>query len=218
MDTSNAIPELKRMTIHRALAELKLIDGKIVKRIAELNPVGLKQGDNSKVDGLLAEEDFKTAANSKFDSIVALINRKQKIKSAIVKSNGETKVTIGKNTMTVADAITFKTNVAMKQMLVDKLSKSKVLAVGAMNKNNEQIAENAKALGIAAVGKDNVDAKRESYESIVKTYKDSNIFTLADPLDITAKVEELENEISNYQTEVDAALSEINATTFIDIE
>lgn len=216
MSTTTEFPVLNRMTIHRALAELKLIDAKIVKRIAELNPVGLKQGD-SKVDGLLSEDEFKTNANSKFESIVALINRKQKIKSAIVKSNSETKVTIGGNTMTVADAITFKTMVALKTMLVDKLTKSKSLAVGSMNKNNETIAMNAKSLGEAAVGKDNVDAKKENYEAIVKTYTESNKFNLVDPLEIDKKIETLETEIDNYQMEVDAALSEINSTTFIEL-
>jgi hypothetical protein len=46
---------------------------------------------------------------------------------------------------------------------------------------------------------------------------ESNEWHLSDPLNIVDKIDALEKEVSEFETEVDATLSEINAITFIEI-
>ena len=74
---------MTQMTIHRALAELKLIDSRIEKAIESINPTGLMQAGGL-VDKRFTKEDFETEAKAKFQSVTDLIDRKNKIKGAIV--------------------------------------------------------------------------------------------------------------------------------------
>ena len=96
----------EKMTIHRGLSELKLIDSRIEKQITEISPVGINR-KGKMVDNIYPEEDFRISATSKFQSMTDLIERKSKIKSAIVKSNGTTMVKVGEKEMTVSNATTF---------------------------------------------------------------------------------------------------------------
>ena len=55
------------------------------------------------------EEEFKKRTTSDFQSLNDLIKRRNQVKNAIVSSNAVTKVTVGGQTMTVAEAIEYKT-------------------------------------------------------------------------------------------------------------
>jgi len=111
-----------KMTIHRALAELKLIDSRIEKQISLIEPSGLMQKDKL-VNNLHTKDSFEKETKAKLQSATDLIERKNKIKSAIVKANGETTVIIGDNAMTIADAINFKTVITVKKNLIDTLTR-----------------------------------------------------------------------------------------------
>ncbi len=104
---------MEKMTIHRALSELKLIDARITKQISEIEPTGIFQ-KGKLINGYKTPEDFNTTAKSKMDSVNDLIKRKVTIKSAIVNSNSTTKVNVGGTEMSVADAITFKGVIAFR--------------------------------------------------------------------------------------------------------
>jgi len=83
--------EKQKMTIHRALSELKLIDSKIEKQINEIIAVGIYQKGKN-INGYISPDEFKSSAKSKYDSVNDLIARKCNIKSAIVDSNSKTNV------------------------------------------------------------------------------------------------------------------------------
>ena len=54
-------------------------------------------------------------------------------------------------------------------------------------------------------------------KAIVEPFVKRNEFHLVDPLNIENKIRELEKEVDDFELEVDAALSEINAITTIEI-
>jgi len=206
---------MNKITIHRALAELKLIDAKIEKGINEIYPTGIFQ-KGRKIDNWISEDEFKKNAQSQYDSVTDLINRKVKIKSAIVNANCVTKIKVGERDMTIADAINFKRVIEMKKKLVNEMKRKHMVAVGNMNKNNEIVQKNVETLLANALGKDNVKTSKEDVDAISKPYLDNNIFSLFNPLETEKKVEALEKEINEFESEVDACLSEANATTFIE--
>lgn len=208
--------QVNRMTIHRALSELKVIDAKIEKQTNELLPTAYAQKDKP-IMGYLSVDEFTREAKSRHDSVLALIDRKLKIKSAIVHANGRTTVTIADKVMTIADAINFKAVIAKKIALVNRLKIMHNKAVGDMNKNNEMVEANVQRLLEATFGKENVKVGKEDVEAVRKPYMESNTFHLHDPLKVTEVITAMEKEISDFQSEVDATLSEINATTFIEI-
>lgn len=208
--------EKQKMTIHRALSELKLIDAKIEKQITEIVPVGIHQ-KGKLINGFATEKDFKESAQSKYDSVTDLIKRKTLIKSAIVMANGITKVKVGEKEMTIADAINFKAVVKFKYQLITKLKQSHLQAASATQKNNQIVDENVQKLLEHTFGKDSTKVDAKDMEAVRNPYMEANSWHLYDPLEVLKKVEAMEKETSEFEMEVDAALSEINAVTFIEI-
>lgn len=207
---------MEKMTIHRALSELKLIDARIEKQISEIVPSGVYQAGKL-INGYMTEEEFSALAQSKFDSVTDLLSRKTAIKSAIVRANGETFVTVAGKKMTIADAITYKTVVALKKKFAETLKTRHKQAVGNMNTNNEKVNANIQAILEATFGKDNVKVTKEDMEAVRKPYLAANEFHVFDPLKVENTVSGIEDEILAFEAEVDAVLSEINAVTFIEI-
>ncbi len=204
------------MTIHRALSELKLIDAKIDKQISELQPVAINQ-KGKKISGFVTEEEFKTRAESSYQSVTDLIARKIAIKSKIVESNSKTTVKVGGKDFTVADAITFKKIVETKKKLITHLTNKLKTETGNLNKNNEQVNANGLSISLAVVGND--QSKKDETQAVAakKAYIDGNEFHLVDPLKIQDKIASLEKETGDFEAEIDAVLSESNAVTIITI-
>ena len=215
MSTTTTTPPTK-MTIHRGLSELKIIDSKIAKAIDEIEPVGIHHL-NKPINGLIEPEKFKSNAEGAYNKINDLIVRKGKIKSAIVTANGVTKVKIGEKEMTIADAINFKKSLEHKKYLVSvlKLKHDKVLSK--YNLENEKVKASCDRVVEQAVGKDNVKIDPKDVEAISLPYMERNAVLFFNPLDLKDKVTTIENEIMDFESEVDAVLSEINSTTHIEI-
>lgn len=211
--------ENTKMTIHRALAELKLIDSRIEKGINVVEPTGLMQLGKP-VNGFYSKEDFEKEVKAKYQSVTDLIDRKNKIKSAIVKANGTTNVVVGGKTMTIADAINFKTVITVKKTLIAQLQRKHNAVKAKFNQENEKIntvaLENAKIM-IGKQGDDRVKPNDEDVKNIVEPFVKRNEFHLVDPLKVEETVEKLQIEVDEFEVEVDAVLSEINALTEIEI-
>ena len=202
------------MTIHRGLSELKLIDAKVSKQLQEIDPIGGYQ-KGKLINNRIKEEDFKNNAKSNWDSMTDLLNRKTKIKSAIVLSNAMTKVKVGDREMSIAEAITKKENIETYRNIIDTL-KMKVKKVHAvLNESNEKVKNNCQQVILATVGKDSTDTKQ--IDEISKQFMITNEVHIFDPIEIEKKIEELEKDYMEFKSEVDAVLSESNATTMIEI-
>ena len=206
------------MTIHRALAELKLIDSKIEKAISVIEPTGIMQV-NKLVNNFYKKEDFENDAKSKFQSVIDLIERKNKIKSAIVTTNGVTEVNISGIKMTIADAINFKSIIVFKKNLIETLIKKHNAIKSKFIIENEKIEkialENAKIM-IGKEGDNKVKPTDEDVKNIIEPFIKRNEFHLVDPLKVEQLTEKLQKEVSDFEVEVDAVLSEVNAITIIE--
>jgi hypothetical protein len=206
---------MEKMTIHRGLAELKLIDAKIQKQIEQLVPSGWKQKDK-KIFNFIDEDDFVKNAQSGYDAVLALIDRKNKIKCAIVRKNAETSVKVNDENMTIADAINFKTLVQFKKQLIVSMRQKHNKNLSDMEKANSTVDQNCQRVLEVTFGKDNVKVQSSDIEAVRKPFMEQNQFILVDPLKIVEKVDELEKAVMTFETEVDAVLSEINAITIIE--
>ena len=207
------------MTIHRALSELKLIDAKIEKSIEAIEPVGLMQ-EGKLVNDFHKKDDFEKAAKSGLQSVNDLIKRKNLIKSAIVKANGITEIEIGGSKMTIADAINYKLIIGFKKNLIKSLSEKNNSIKKKFILHNEKVntvaLENAKIM-IGKQGDDRVKATDADVMAIVEPYIKRNEFHFVDPLEIEKLIINLQSGVDEFEAEVDATLSEINAITIIEI-
>ena len=206
---------MEKVTIHRALSELKVIGQRIEKGIEAIQPSGIMQ-KGKLVNGLSQQEYFEKNAKTAYQSVLDLIKRRNAIKSAIVKANSETTVKIAGKTMTIADAINLKAVIGFQKKLIEVTRKKHAISKLNLEKNNAQIDAQALKLAEVALGKQGIKINDDDVEKVVGPYLAGNAFHLVDPIGIDAANEEMEKKISEFESEVDATLSEINAVTFIE--
>ncbi len=208
--------KIKKISIHRGLAELKTLDDRITKKINTITLVGLMKNDKL-VNGLTKEAEFKKQTKADYQSLTDLINRKEKIKSAIVKANATTVLEIAGKKMTIADAINKKLNISLLESLLSKMKTEHSGTVLQMNDHNQRIEQNALTLARQTLGNEGVETKPGDVDLITKNYTKINAVMLADPLGIEKLINKTEDYIDQFKAEVDGALSEINAITMIDV-
>lgn len=207
----------RTLTIHRALAELKLIDAKIEKQLDTQLSIISWMDANKIVDGITKEADFITNAKSSMQSIEGLISNREVIKSAITKSNNTTLVKVGEKEMTVIDAVNYRAIIAIKKRLLSKLVTKHSNATDRVLRHNAKVDDNSLALAKEALKKETVNIGDTDVAAIIKPYKDINYLTLCDPINSKEKIEALHDEIISFEAEIDATLSESNAITQIEI-
>lgn len=207
---------MEKVTIHRALSELKLIGARIEKQIQELEPAGIVQKDKL-VNGTTKKDDFENTAKARYQAVTDLIDRRAKIKAAIVLSNSVTDVAVAGVKMTVADAITQKALIESKKMLITHLKRKNNNAKSQLEQNNTRVDNNALDIAKVTLGKQGIKLQDDDVKRTVDPYLNDNRFSLVDPLALDKEIPDLEKKVADFEAEVDAILSEANATTFIEI-
>ncbi len=209
---------MRKISITEALNELKLYDSKINKAIAnaKLASAAKKCSDNV---GVIKKEEFTKRAKASYQSIVDLIANRNTLKSAIVKSNAVTEVSVNGKSMTVAEAIERKNSIEYEIMFLNEMKKQYVFATDTVNKENKKVDNKVDELLATLIGKEtSKDMSKESQEAIEKPYREKNEFEFIDPIGIYDKMIELEADIDGFSSEVDTKLVLSNATTFIEID
>lgn len=211
---------METMTITRGLAELKLLDSRIEKATNNgLFVVPLQK--NKKIFGRLTIEEFSNIAKETLQSVNDLINRRSKIKEAIVISNASTYVTIGSESMTVAEAIERKTSISYEKDLLAVLERQlKKAEVEVANGNQAAEAKALEALNTTLGSKNasKTDASEEDAKNIFDPIYNRFSWIIVDPAGVATKIIELRKKIEDFELNVDFELSSCNATTFISIE
>lgn len=213
----------EKMTIHKALSELKTIDDRIIKAISSNTYVLAAKHSAEKINGVKIL-DLKDNMKSGYQKVVDLIARRDAMKRAVVLSNATTEVTIGDKKYTVAEAIEMKNHgVEFKKALLQRLYAAYGTAQNEFNKNNgdalEKKAEQYILAVIAAQPKDSkMGVDSEAMKVMRQNYIDNNKYDIIDPLDVAKIIEALDTEINEFNTEIDAALSVSNALTVIEFE
>lgn len=199
---------VEQISITRALNELKLLDKRISKHIQ--SSVFVTHEVNKKVNAKVftPKEDLQ--------SINDLIQRRQIIKSKIMESNAITKVTIAGKTMTVVEAIELKESIKYKKELRDRIAHQVRRARKEIEDINEVAQGRLDSLLQANFGKES-KTKDSEMEAISKPFLERNEAKELDPLGIDSVYEKLENEIDDFENEVDFVLSESNSLTKIEI-
>ena len=118
------------MTITRALAEIKLLEQKAQKATTRgyVDVYSKKSGDRA-INSNMDMQSLVSAIKSEWQSYKDIIKRRDAIKHAILKSNNETTVKIGKQEMTVAEAIDKKHSIGLKKQMLASL-KTQWVGVG----------------------------------------------------------------------------------------
>jgi len=201
------------MSVHRGLSELKLYNNKIVTLNSGSFVVANKQ--SNKTIGGRSVDDVNNLIKGNFDSMVALIENRKRIKDAIVKSNAVTNVTVAGKVMTVAEAIERKASVEFERNFLRVLQNQFAQQNNIVEQQNSQLQTKLESFLQSTLGE-----KRDTntVKDLTKTFEDNNKFVLIDPNHIQDYIQKLEKNIDEFASQVDYTLSESNATTFFDVE
>lgn len=208
--------EYKKLSIHRALTELKMLNHRIEAATNDVSTVLANRKSNSKINGVEIQE-YEKQMQSSYDKVVSLIDYRNRIKSLVVESNAKTKVTVGKEEMTVAEAIERKQSIQFEKKLLEVMQQQYRSAINMVAKENDALPAKLETYLINILG----NKDKQSPEEVklhTETFMKRNEYELIDPMNVKKKIEVLNSGIEEFESEVDAVLSESNATTFIEIQ
>lgn len=206
------------MTIHKALAELKIIDDRIYKAISEGTFCVANKHSNEKIMGVPLDE-YEKVMQGSYDKANDLITRRNAIKRAVVLSNAVTKVKVDDADYTVAEAIEMKNHgIELQQLLLDELQKQyKKAQATILKQNGDDLEKRADQYAIGLYGAKEGKTNTDDFERVRKDFISANLYELVDPIKILDKINELEEHIAKFTAEVDSALSISNAITEITV-
>lgn len=207
----------KQITIHAALAEIKKLKQRIEKGTRNAVFIGNMKKSADTVNGYAYnKQEFKTIVEANYKSLNDLIKNLNEYKSKVTLSNAVTDLEVGKETMTVAEAIFRKEYIEYEKILLRKMKSQYENVVSSTTMKNEKVENDLNDQVTVLVGKDT--KAKDNLVSFMEQYRNTNSWENIDPLDLKAKIDELEDRIFDFETNVDAALSVSNATTTITVE
>ena len=204
---------MREMTITEGLVELKLLSSRIEKEINMSEWIwSVKTIDCTEESSVPYEDKAKAA----YQSIRDLIEERNKIKSAIVKSNATTMVKVGKKEMTVAEAIERKSSIGYEQKLLMRWKTVYANAVNRVDTENVRVQNRIDQMLSQLVVNDKSDIA-EAQKAVTETYIAQNGWMVYDPLNLEDKIKKLDEDIDDFLKNVDLALSLSNAVTHIEV-
>lgn len=207
-----------KMSIHRGLSELKMLDKRIERSVKDSKFIGSKKKSAENVNNTTTSKDkFIENIKKEYQSIQALIKRRTEIKRLIVLSNAKTMVVVGDKEYTVAEAIENKKIIENKKELLKQLKTQLNTNMAQVSKKNEEVESRLDEQIQIMLGSDK-QSKTAGLEGFINQYKEQNEWELVDGLGINEEINKLENEIEEFENNIDFVLSESNAVTFIEVE
>lgn len=204
---------MTEISVTRALAQVKSLNDRIQRATAQAfvsNTTGGKHPSGK------AAQEVGELLKANLQSVQALIEQRNALKGAIVRSNAVTTVEIAGVTRTVAEAIERKTSIALEQALLNTLRQQQAQQVSVVERTNVQVAQRLDQLIQTAVGKDR-QVSAADLAAITGPFEAQNKAEVLDPNDLTKVIESLAADIDAFLLEVDFALSEVNATTKVTV-
>lgn len=217
----------EKMLVTQALDERDLLVKKITDKIEKASFVDtIKPNEDKVYSKRITRDEYAREAESAYQQIVDLIDRYQKIDSAIVASNAKTEITTSYGKFTVAGAIALRSRMRsqgsygmdadFEGLLVGKMKNEYNERVRTCDLKNGQLQNTAESMRLSILGKD-TKTKDDKPLGVVDAYVKENTTELMDPLDIKKKIETLEEKTNTLLKELDTQIKVSNATTLIEI-
>lgn len=208
------------MSITRALTRAKTIEKQLARLVESQFVVTLMKREVDDVSDVYQDNLKMTQSN--FDQFNDLFAELNNIKAAVRKSNEVTKVVIGGEELTVADALVYKNTIAYRNNFLDRITRE--------NRNAESRVEQSKINAdtkFASVRENLIKNSQgqdvsEDYLKTVLTEEERRLkkaiveVKVSGIKDVNDYIEAERKRIDTFIEEVDYVLSESNATTIIE--
>lgn len=202
-----------KISITRALAELKLLDSRIEKATNDIKfAVCVTKKTNYNID----KNTFTSQTVAKHQSLMDLITRREKLKAAIMKSNATTLVKIGTKEMSVSEAIEMKHTIKYKEDLVNVLRRQRAQVTQECEAHKTKVKQAIDA-NITQICSRDVKPDPSTIQDLTDMMWKNDPVEILDPIGLDKTIEALTTEIEDFRLNVDFALSESNSLTQIEV-
>lgn len=158
--------------------------------------------------------DQASSAASTLQSIRDLMARIRRLDGRIKQSNAVTKVRVGDDTYTVAEALALKEQMILYTSLRDELRSQYRKATDEINFYNQQAQSRLDSLLRTHFGKDSKTSPAD-HDALTAHFQKNNSIKLVDPINAERVIQEMTDFIDTFTQNVDVALAESNALTRI---
>lgn len=208
-----------KITITEALVKLKTLESRIEKGISNLQVIGVRRTDSTKLtNGVTEEKDFIERAKASYQSVSDLMRLRSDMKAAIAESNAKTIVNIAGKDYTVAHAIDKKNSIYLDQQLISRLRNDLSLGMRNVQSLNQQADDKANKNVEIMLGSDKAKNKTEESQAMYEAVYEKNKGVLVDAIGVEKLIEQMEVDVKDFLDSVDTQLVISNSTTYIEIE
>ena len=208
----------KKMNVHQALAELKLLDKRIADATSQPVWVIPNEHANAVINGVKLTNVIDEM-KSQYQKVTDLIAYRDALKRAVVQSNAVTKVTIAGVEYTVAEAIDAKnhgmaTLATLRNRMLHDYERAKSTAeIQNGSRLENRASEFIRSMTGTTVTKDMTEEMRRMRDDFIAAHTTE----LIDPIGVRKVAADLDEKITAFTAEVDAVLSTSNSLTEITV-
>lgn len=195
-----------KKSLAKILADKKLVVNKLNKKIQNLEVTALVEND--KIGNNTKEEVVKNITADK-KAIRDLIAERDKLSRALLKANAETRVSIGKEIYTIVEAIARKSTIETDKVILRKMISS-LERVKMLKAQKEEQLENR----IDSIINNGESANAQV---VIDSMRNLNKFEVLNEAELEAEIKELSESIETFESDIDFALSEVNAITLVEV-
>jgi hypothetical protein len=145
-----------------------------------------------------------------------MIDRREKMKAAIMKSNSVTLVKIGSKELTVSDAIDMKHTINYKKYILEKLREQRLSTTREFETHKSKVKQAIDA-NITQICSRDVKPDPATIQDLTEMFYKNDPCEIFDPLGLDKLIAQLNAEIEDFELNVDFALSESNSLTTVEI-
>jgi hypothetical protein len=216
---------MTKITLMRALSKLKTTEKEIEeffntdKTPSPLFLSSKKEADSVVLGTTLTVKEFETRAVAQKDKIENLIKLHRVLKRKISEANNTIQVEIRGEKMSITEAIFYKQTIKFKEQLCKRFRKELTDWKVLKEKSDRAIETNAVNLTkqISQEGNSEEDVK-ERLKQLTMIFSKGLQYTAIDPLQANDVVTNIENEIREFNEEIDFILNEVNSKHEIEVD
>ena len=212
----------KTITVQQGLTELKTLEARINKKIYEMYAIGV--GVKGKVvhpiRSLKDVKEFEEKSKTDMQSIEDLISYRSALKSSVMRSNGMTMLKVGEIEMTVAEAIERKNSIELQRHYIGALKKQLQATEVEIVRYNNKIDETLNKQIETLLGSDKEQKNEKLVESLRENTKEDYATFCGNKSqkELSELITKSEEEIEDFEANVDLALTTSNVLTNITFE
>lgn len=208
-----------KITLNEALGKLKILDDRIYKKINDGIYIGyMKKKATSEYSTRLSKEEFEKKTRASINSVNDLIRKRNERKSKLIQANAETHLEIAGKEYTIATAIERKNSIEYEKAFLSKLKKVYNETLEIISKEDSRVKSRLEDKIDIILGSGDRKDSEELITAITKKSDEEDGYIIVDPLNLKEIIDKMEEEIINFESEVDIKLTIANSTSFIELE